>query len=237
MKKVLIDKKGKKYYWDSGDLHTALGVIKEEDIKKKKMVKSHIKKELFVHPAYFIDKLKKIKRGPAIMLQKDIGAIIAYTGINKESIVLDAGAGSGVLSSYLAGIVKKVISYERNKEFLNIAKKNFDFLNLKNITLKEKDIYTAIDEKNLDLITLDLAEPWNVLKSAETALKEGCFLVSYLPNVTQIMKLVEEARKFSFIHEKTIELIEREWHVEDLRVRPKSRMIGHTGFLCFFRKI
>jgi len=236
MKKILIDKKGRKYLWDKGDLHTSQGIVKEEDIKKGKKVKSHIKKEFLVYPASFTDELKKIKRGPAIMLPKDVGAIIAYTGINKESVVLDAGAGSGVLSSHLAGIVKKVVSYERNKEFFKIAKKNFDFLNLKNISLKEKDIYKKIDEKNLDLITLDLAEPWKVLKSAGNALKEGGFLVSYLPNVTQVIKLVKEAKKFSFIHERTIELIEREWHIEDLRVRPKSQMIGHTGFLCFFRR-
>lgn len=236
MKKVLVDKKGRRYYWEEGDLHTALGIVKEKDIKTSKKVKSHIKKEFLVYPASFIDKLKKIERGPAIMLPKDIGAIITYTGIDKESIVLDAGSGSGVLSSYLARIVKKVISYEKNKEFLKMAKKNFDFLGLKNIVLKEKDIYKKIEEKDLDLITLDLAEPWKVLKLANKALKAGGFLVSYLPNVTQVIKLIEETKQFNFIKEKVIELIEREWDVENLKARPRSQIIGHTGFLCFLRR-
>ncbi len=236
MEKVLVDKKGRKYLWAKGDLHTSLGIVKEKDIRKGKKAKSHLKKEFLIYPASFVDKLKKIKRGPAIMLPKDVGAIIAYTGIDKESVVLDAGVGSGVLSSQLAKIVKKVISYEKNKEFLKIAEKNFEFLNQKNVLLKEKDIYKRIDEKNLDLITLDLAEPWKVLKSAGKALKEGGFLVCYLPNVTQVIKLVEETKRFNFIKERIIELIEREWDVEDLKARPKSQMIGHTGFLCFLRR-
>ena len=40
-----------------------------------------------------------------------------------------------------------------------------------------------------------------------------------------------------FIVEKVSELLEREWHVENLRVRPKSQMIAHTAFLVFLRNI
>ena len=36
---------------------------------------------------------------------------------------------------------------------------------------------------------------------------------------------------------KISELIEREWTVENLRVRPNSQMLGHTAFLVFARKI
>ena len=35
---------------------------------------------------------------------------------------------------------------------------------------------------------------------------------------------------------KTLELVEREWYVEDKKVRPKSDMIAHTAFLSFCRK-
>ena len=86
------------------------------------------------------------------------------------------------------------------------------------------------------MILLDLPEPWHVIKHAEKALKSGKFLIAYLPTSTQVEEMVNNSGN-EFIHEKTIELIEREWHVEGKKVRPKSKMIGHTGFLVFLRKI
>lgn len=231
--KIVIDKKGNKYYWEQGDLHTSLGVIKENDIKNG-IVKSHLGKEFLVFEGYFVDKLNKIKRGPAIMLPKDIGLILSYTGINSKSKIVDAGTGCGVLAGFLGNISKNVTSYEKNKDFFNLAKKNLEFLYIK-IKLKNKDIYEGIDEKELDLITLDLNEPWRVLKHAKKSLKSGGFLVSYLPNITQVSKLVKEAKEFYF--DKALEDIEREWIVDDERLRPKNLILGHTGFLVFLRRI
>ncbi len=219
---------GRKYYCKEKILHTKDGVVKLKD----GIVKSHLGKKFFCFEASFADKINKIKRGPAIMLKKDIGSILAYTGINSKSKVLDAGAGSGVLSASLAN-VSNVVSYENRKEFLEIAKKNFKFLDVK-VKLRNKDVYKGISEKNLDLITLDLSEPWKVLKHAHKALKIGGYLVVYSPQITQVLKIVKAK---GFIVERVIENIEREWVFDKKRARPKSRMIGHTGFLVFLRKV
>ncbi|MBI4447964.1 tRNA (adenine-N1)-methyltransferase, partial [Candidatus Woesearchaeota archaeon] len=88
----------------------------------------------------------------------------------------------------------------------------------------------------LDLITLDLPEPWRVLKHAEESLKNGCYLITYLPTIVQVQTLVEEAKKFSFFHEKTLETMEREWIVDGRKVRPKNLMVAHTAFITFLRK-
>lgn len=237
VRKVLV-RNGKKYYWREGDLHTLAGVVKEDDIKKgKEKVYSHQNKEFLIFDANFVDEVKRIKRGPATMTKKDIGYIIANTGVDKESVVVDAGAGCGVSAMFLAKVVKKVISYEINEEFYKTAQKNFEDLEIKNIELKKKDIYQGIDEKEADLIILDLPEPWHVIKHSEKTLKSGRFLVAYLPTTTQVEELIKAVEGSGFIQEKTIELIEREWHVEGKKVRPKSKMIGHTGFLVFLRKI
>jgi len=231
--KVIIDKKGNKYYWERGDLHTSLGVIKEEDMKNG-VVKSHLDKEFLVFDGSFIDKLNKIKRGPAIMLPKDIGLILAYTAINLKSKIVDAGSGCGVLAAFLGNISKNVTSYEKNKDFFDLAKKNLEFLDIK-VKLKNKDIYDGIDEKDLDLITLDLNEPWRVLKHAKKSLKSGGFLVCYLPNISQVDTLVKESKEFYV--ERVLENIEREWIVDYQRLRPKNIILGHTGFLVFLRNI
>lgn len=235
MKKVLYTKKGEKFFWEKGDLHTSHGTIKESEIKRGK-IKTNIGTNMKVLDAEFLDKLEKVKRGPAFMVPKDIGLIIVNTNINKNSVVLDAGTGSGILSAYLARVVKRVYSYERNPEFFKLAKENFQKLGLRNIELKQGDVYEDVKENKLDLITLDLLEPWRVLKNARRALRSGGFLAVYSPNVTQVSRFVKELSD-DFVFVKTIEVIEREWHVEDLRLRPKNRMIGHTGFLTFVRKI
>lgn len=235
IRKILF-RLGKFYYWTEGDLHTNSGVVKEEDLKKcKDEVKAHSGKEFLVFEANFIDQLEKLKRGPAVMTKKDIGIVIANTGIDKESTVLDAGTGCGMTAALIARFVKKVITYEKNKDFFNLAKKNFEFLELKNVEQKNKDVYEGIDEKNLDLAVLDLPEPWQALKHSHNALKSGCFLVAYLPTITQVNELLNNIE--GFLHERTIEVMEREWYIEGKKVRPKSQMIGHTGFLVFLRRV
>jgi len=237
VKKILIDKKGNIHYWIKGDLHTQFGVVKEQDIEKTDgILKSNWDKEFLCFNASFIDQFNKLNRGPAVPHIKDIAYIITYTGINKDSKILDAGTGCGFLALFLANISDNVTSYESNKETLKIAEGNIKKLNLK-IKLKNKDIYQGIEEKDLDLITLDLLEPWLVLPHAEKSLKHGAFLVSYLPNITQVQKLIEESKRYNFYQDKILELIEREWIVNDKIVRPKNQIIGHTAFLVFLRKI
>lgn len=233
MKKIITNKE-EKYYWDKGDLHTKNGMFQEKDIKNKSVVELKGEK-YYVLDANFQDKIEKISRGPAIIVKKDIGIILSNTDIDKNSIVLDAGIGSGMLSVFLSKFVKQVIAYENNKEFINIAKRNIELLNVKNIKIKENDIYKGISEKNLDLITLDLKEPSLALKHALKSLKKGKYLVSYLPNITQVITLINNADGF-FI-EKVLENIEREWLIDERRARPKNIILGHTGFLIFMRKL
>ncbi len=221
------------------DFHTEFGFVSKLDLKKKSgIVKTNTGKEISIFEPRFIDLYRKIKRGPQIVAQKDIGIIIAETGVDKKSTVIDAGAGSGALCCFMANYVKKVIAYEIREDFFLVSSKNKEYLGLKNLTIKNQDIYQGIDEKDVDLITLDLPEPWNVIEHAAKALKSGGFLVSYSPSVPQVADFVNaiyKSRKFSII--KTCEIIERLWEVEDRKVRPKSSGIGHTGFLSFVRKI
>jgi len=171
------------------------------------------------------------------MIQKDIGLIIAKTGINAESRIVDAGGGSGSLCFSLANIAKEVTSYEINKEHYSILQKNQQLLGLPNLILKHKDINKGIDEENINLITLDLPEPWNVITPAEKALTPGGFLVIYLPNLLQMKQFLDATRGSSIKVLETIELLERQWKIEDNIMRPEFQMLGHTGFLTFCRKL
>jgi len=243
IKKILITRQGRKFYLKDfyQDLHTQYGFISKEELKKAKdgeLLKSNANKEFFIFSPSFIDLYRKIKRNAQIIPLKDIGVIIAETGINKESRVLDAGSGSGALACFLAGIAKEVITYEIREDFIEVVQSNIEFLGLKNIKVKNKDIYKEIEEKDIDALILDVPEPWNALENCLKALKIGGFLASYSPSVPQVADFVNAVRKNeSFAYIKTIEIIEREWEVDERRVRPKSKGIGHSGFLSFARKI
>ena len=240
-KKILMDGQGNKFLVkdSSSDFHTKFGFFKKEDLKAKKgKIKTNTGREFSVFEPGFIDLYRKIKRGAQIIPLKDIGLIVSETGVNNKSKVVDAGAGSGALACFLANITKEVVTYELREDFIKIVESNIQFLSLKNIKIKNKDIYNGIDEKNVDLVTLDLPEPWKALKSAEKSLKAGGFLVSYSPTIPQVMDFVDEVRKNdNFAYIKTSEIIEREWEVEERKVRPRSQAIGHSGFISFARRI
>ncbi|MBL7054481.1 methyltransferase domain-containing protein [Candidatus Woesearchaeota archaeon] len=243
IKKILITKQGKKFYVRDmdKDFHTQYGFVKKEDLKKIKdetVLKTNTHKEFAIFSPFFADLYRKIKRDAQIIPLKDVGLIIAETGINKNSKIIDAGSGSGALACFLAHLCKEVVTYEIREDFIEIVKKNIEFLGLKNIKIKNKDVYSGIDEKDIDLVVLDLPEPWKAITNAKKALKVGGFLVSYSPSIPQTMDFVNEIHKnTNFVHVKTSEIIEREWEVEERKVRPKSRGIGHSGFISFCRRI
>ena len=217
---------------------TRYGTIKSADLKKSGIVKSDQDKEFHIFDASFVDEYRRIKRLPQIIPLKDIGMIVATTGVGPKSVVIEGGSGSGALAIFLARHVKKVYSYEINKEHLAVVKENIKDLNIKNITLKEKSLYDPIAEKGADLMCLDLPEPWKAIPTAAKALKAGGFLVSYSPTIPQAQDFVNALSEHeSFIHLKTIDLIEQEWQVEGRKVRPKSKQIIHSGFLSFARKL
>ena len=235
IKKILIDENGNRYYWEKGDLSTHLGLIKESEIKKSKIeVKSNLGEKFILFEANFLDNLNKIKRGPATTHLKDIGPILTYTSINKNSVVLEAGSGSGQLTAFLARFVKKVYSYEKNENFYNLTRKNLEFLNIKNVKLKNKDVI-SIKEENLDLIIFDLLNPWDYVSYVNKSLKKSGYLVCYLTNINQVISLLKELNQF--LVEKIFSIKEENWISKELVLRPEHWSLTHTAFLVIARKI
>lgn len=240
--RVIMTGEGRKFFVKDTykDFHTQFGYIKSSDLAGKEGAKilSNTNVEFSIFPPYFIDLYQRLKRDAQIIPLKDIGAIVAETGINKKSRIVEGGSGSGALACFLANIAKEVVSYDIREDFIEVVKRNIELLGLKNLKIKKQDIYEGIEEKNVDAVMLDLPEPWKALDSSSKSLKAGGFLVSYSPTIIQVSDLVNAfKRKKDFAHIKTIEIIEREWEVDQRKVRPKSRMIGHSGFLTFLRRI
>ena len=237
--KVLIHlKEGTKYLVKelNRDFHTNQGMIKAADLANEGKISSSTGEIFACYKPGFSDIWDNLKRGPQILLQKDIGLIISKTGINKASKVVDAGGGSGSLCLSLANICKQVVVYETNPDNIKIIQKNQEVFGIMNLSIKQKDVSLGISEKNLDLITLDLPEPWKAIETAQSALKIGGHLVIYLPNLNQL-KMFVDAVKGTDIHINEItELIKRDWKIDERIMRPEFQMLGHTGFLTFCRR-
>ncbi|MFH8080336.1 MAG: tRNA (adenine-N1)-methyltransferase [Candidatus Aenigmatarchaeota archaeon] len=234
-KKYIVKIDGEKY-------NTQFGQVDIKELKKKRIgeiIKTHLGEEFVVLEPNLIDFLeKKAKRLPQIVMPQDACLILAYTGISPKSLIVDAGCGSGFLSIFLSYYLpqSKVVSYEINEKYIKIAKENAKLIGLKNLTIKHKDIFLGIDEKNVDLITLDVKDAEKIIEEAYKALKKGGWIAIYSPYIEQVKSVRKGLSEFSFVEVKTIECIKREWQVGDY-TRPKTMGLMHTGWLTFARKI
>src|SRR5271157_4350233 len=150
---------------------------------------------------------RRLKRGPQVILPKDIGIIIAYSGVGKNSVCVDAGTGSGWLAVTLARICKHVTSYDVREDFMKIADRNMRAEGLDNLTLKLGDVTKKIDEKDVDLVTLDLPGSDKAVKNAYKSLKQNGCICGYLPHMEQVKSFVSKLEKFSFRNVIVLEII------------------------------
>ncbi len=187
---------------------------------------------MFIYP----EEYGRLKRGPQVVLPKDIGIIIAYSGVDKNCVCVDAGTGSGWLALALAKICKHVYSYDTREEFSGIAEKNRRMLNLDNITFKTGDVCKGISERNVDLVTLDMPSSEKAVRAAAKALREGGTIVGYLPHTEQVRKFADKLGKAGFSGIYTIECIVRDILVRESGTRPSTKGVWHTAYLTFGRK-
>ena len=241
--KILINEKGKKFVAGADDLHTDHGYIKKEEIDRSKsgdILKTHLGREFRVLEANINDYIELMDRRCSIILSKDLGVIAAYTGLGSGQRVVEAGTGAGAATIFMANIVGEtghVYSYELREDFSEIAAKNVKGFGLENVTLKCQDVVEGIDEKDVDLVFLDLPKPWEVVEHARDCLKSGGFLAAYTPYIDQVKLLTRILKKREFSDLTSLECLVREIEVKDKGVRPKTRMTGHTGYLTFGRKV
>ena len=225
------------------NFHTHKGFVKLDNLIGKgygTKIKSNLNVEFVALKPVLRDYIMKSFRKTQIMYPKDIALTIMFSGIGPGSKVVDAGTGSGALTTALAHFVKPkghVYSYEVREKFVEIAKKNLtrsgliDFVKLKN-----KDVIAGIDENDVDAVILDLATPWLVIPNAYAALKPSGTVVSFSPTIDQVVKTVEALKENSFVDIETIECLMRRMQTERGKTRPQTLMTGHTGYITFARK-
>ena len=223
--------------------HTHKGFIKFNDLIGKEYgsrVPSSLGIEFAILKPLLRDYIFKSQRRTQITYPKDVALIVIFSGIGPGSHVVEAGTGTGALTSALAHYVRpdgRVYSYERRQEFLQNAEKNLKRAGLMEyVELRNRDVTDGIEESNIDSVVLDLATPWLVIPHAYSALRPCGTVVSFSPTVDQTVKTVEALGEDGFVGVETIECLLRRMQTERGRTRPHTLMTGHTGYITFARK-
>jgi tRNA (adenine57-N1/adenine58-N1)-methyltransferase catalytic subunit len=182
-------------------------------------------------------------RGAAVVYPKDAAQIVAMADIFPGATVIEAGAGSGALSSWLLRAVGEeglLLSFERRPDFAEIARANVEqFFGGPHPAwrLTVGDL-PAGELADADRMVLDMLAPWEHAQTAAAALIPGGVLCCYVATTTQLARTVTALREQgSFAEPAAWETMQRGWHVDGLAVRPEHRMVGHTGFLITARRL
>lgn len=188
------------------------------------------------------DYVVHMSRKTQIIYPEDAGLILLYSGIGPGSVVIEAGCGSGALTCILGNYVRPnghIFSYDIREKSLKNARKNVERAKLENfVSIEFGNIIT--DDLNLekvDSVVLDLGDPWNAVEKMAKYLKLSGTLVSFSPTIEQVKKTTFAMGENSFVEVNTYELIKRKIQVKENATRPESRMVGHSGYLTFGRKI
>jgi tRNA (adenine57-N1/adenine58-N1)-methyltransferase len=190
------------------------------------------------------DFVMSMPRGATIIYPKDAALIVGFADIHPGAHVLEAGAGSGALSCWLLRAVTDgghVTSVERREDFAEIARRNVSKLfgdHPANWTLLIGALEELAPPGPFDRVVLDMLAPWEMLPVLADCLVPGGVLCVYVATTTQLSRTVESLRAAGgWTEPKASETMHRTWHVEGLAVRPDHRMVGHTGFLLYSRRL
>ena len=225
-----------------GELHTHRGIVHHDELVGKawgSQVHTHLGSIYFLLEPSLSDILKETKRNTQIMYPKDIGYILVTMGIGPGSRVLEAGTGSGALTTALAWAVGpqgRVFSYDQRPEMQNLARKNLERVNLQErVELKLRDISLGFEEENVDALFLDVPNPYDYLGQVRQTLKSGGYFGSILPTTNQVSRLLAALYQFQYAFVDVCEIMLRYYKVVSERFRPADRMVAHTGYLIFAR--
>jgi tRNA (adenine57-N1/adenine58-N1)-methyltransferase len=187
------------------------------------------------------DLIQELPRSTQIIYGKDAAQIIMRLNLYPGRCIVEAGTGSGGLTLALARAVMPtghVYSYETRPDTFEMAQSNLQELGLAEmVTLYNEDISGGFHETEADALFLDVREPWVFLDHAWNALKGSGFFGALTPTTNQVSELLAGLATRAFGDVSIEEVLIRPWKPVPARLRPEDRMLAHSAFLVFARKI
>ena len=240
---LFLDRKGRAYLQtltEDEEFHCHLGFIPHADVIGHPVGgwyttnRGHVL--LGIRPTLG-DYVRLMPRGPQVIYAKDLGNIVSMADIFPGATVVEAGLGSGALTTGLlraVGPTGRLVSYEINEAVVAKAKANVESViaDTSRWSVKVGDVAEGIAQEGVDRVVLDLPEPWRVLDAAANALDTGGILLCFLPTVLQVHELVNALQDDGrYARIETAETMLRGWNVTRRSVRPAHRMVAHSGFI------
>ncbi|WP_370613980.1 tRNA (adenine-N1)-methyltransferase [Mumia sp. Pv 4-285] len=231
---------GKKFFTKFGEIpHDAL-IDQPEGV----VVESSLGGQYLVFRPLMHEYTTSMPRGAAVIYPKDATQIVTFADIFPGARVLEAGAGSGALTTFLLRAVGEgglVSSYEQREDFAEIATRNVEqFFGGPHPAwrLTVGELGESVVDTEVDRMILDMVDPWEYVELAGRVLAPGGILCCYVATTTQMSRIVETLRAHGeFAEPDAWETMQRGWHLEGLAVRPQHAMNGHTAFLVTARRM
>ena len=224
--------------------HSHKGIILHDDLIGKplgRQIVSHLGHPFVILQPSLHDVLMNIKRISQIVYPKELGQILLHLDVGPGKRIIEAGTGSGALTIGLAHAVQPdgmVYSYDLRGDMLTVARRNIRAAGLLDrVQLVQQDVREGFTEQDVDALFLDVREPWECLQQACDALTNGGFLGALVPTTNQVSDLLRAMAQQPFTDVEVMELLLRKYKPVPDRLRPEDRMVAHTGYLIFARKV
>jgi tRNA (adenine57-N1/adenine58-N1)-methyltransferase len=229
---------------EGAQIQTHKGIIHHDELIGKpwgSVVSTHLGSDFLLLQPSLRDILLNLPRQSQIIFPKDIGYILLRLSIGPGSNVLEAGTGSGALTTALAWYVGQqghIYSYDRREDMVNLAQKNLERINLTDrVTFHLQDLAAGSQQSNLDAAFLDLPNPEEYVSVVRTSLSNGAVLGAILPTTNQVNMFLPALEDHGFGSFEIAEILLRFYKPSPDRFRPIDRMVAHTGYLIFARAV
>ena len=224
--------------------HTHRGFVNLEELVGKRYgepIRTSMGQTLWTFKPRAVDVVEAFDRPTQILYPKDIGYALYQLDVKSGDRIVEVGTGSGAMTAALAQAVEPsghVFSYEMRPDFLEVARRNVERADVSSlVTFHNKDPSGEFDETNVDVVVLDLGDPWKITGAAWKALAGGGMLAGFTPTFNQLERLAESLRKEGFLVLEAVEVLTRQLKTEAGKLRPESRMVGHTAYITIARKV
>ncbi|MHA1584690.1 MAG: tRNA (adenine-N1)-methyltransferase, partial [Promethearchaeota archaeon] len=222
--------------------HCDRGYLNYEDIVGKEYGETHLllphHNKVALLPALPSNIILHMKRQSQIIYPEDLGLILSLSKIRPNSKILEAGTGSGTVSSILAMYSRPnghVNTFDIREIALKQARKNIAQMGVAdNVSADFGNILEDdFDFKNIDFIMLDLATTWLAIPRIKKYLSPTGRVCLFSPTLEQVKKNFRDLGIHGFHNIHSYEMLKRNFQVKPNATRPRGQMVGHTGYVTF----
>lgn len=234
---LLVPRPGRRF-------HCHIGIIEHDELIGKAWGSeglAHSGESYLVLRPGLEDLMLHLKRATQIIYPKDAALLVQRLGIRSGSLVLEAGTGSGVMTTALAWAVAphgRVVTCEQNEAMYQRAQRNLERTGLVRwVDARLGYLADCALDRPADAALLDMREPWRVLETVRSLVQPGSVVAAFLPTTNQVSHQIRSLEESGCADLKVEEVLVRRYKPVPDRLRPEDQMTAHTGYVVSGRLV